>query len=236
MRVIAPTFAAELKEQSALFAGWGALAVLGAGMLCLAQSEPKKCAAWFTLAGGGLAWFLMSSGSNSAWDAAVVFTWGGTALLALVSVMDERQPITRAGGWNGLWQSAPRWSAALVVTIGSLVGFPAAARWPLDWQLAWQLAGARPGPFFVAMTGWFITGWAVVWMMQRWLWGTTASAEITSNTVLDSVDDLRRSETAAMAVLLIVMALVASGWWTAEMVTPATPTGESRAALGAGLP
>ncbi len=232
MRLLAPTFVTELQENSEFFDGWGALATLGAGMLCLAQTEVRKFAAWFSLAGAGLAWFLLASGPGSAWDAGVTAAIGGAALLALVVLMDDRWPNGRSVAWGDLWQASPRWSAAVLVTLGGLVGFPALARGSLDWQLAWKLAGARPGPFFVAMTGWFIAGWAAVWMMQRWLWNPVPVAVdergppfgtemLPPRTVWSAVDDLRWAECLAFLVLWILMGLIATGWLTAALdITP----------------
>jgi len=218
IRLLSPIFVTELYEQGAVLAGWGALATLGAGMLCLAQNEGRPFAAWFSLAGVSLAWFLLSSGDKSAWDAGVSFAWGSAALLALVGILDGRSPASKTTTGHGLWSSMPRWSAAMLVTIGSLVGFPAAARWVLDWQLAWRMAGARPGPFFVAMTGWLIAGWAAVWMLQRWLWshGPT-DAERASRTVDNPIEDLRPSEAVAIVILLVWLGLLASGWLTAAL-------------------
>lgn len=234
MRVIAPAFTVELREQSAVLAGWGALATLGAGMLCLAQTDARRFAAYFSMAGLGLAWFTLSSGqpgtTAAAWDAAVTFTFGSAALLGLVCAMDERQPSGRNRGWCELWTSAPLWSAALLVTIGGLIGFPAATRWRTDWLLGWSLAGARPGPFFIAALGWFIASWAAVWMLQRWLWGATRkpnleserpyAEESASRNVLNTVDDLRVTEVLAIIVLLIVLGLVSSGWMSAAFDGP----------------
>ncbi len=228
LRIIEPAFTAELREQSAVLAGWGALATLGAGMLCLAQTDVRRFGAYFSLTGLGLAWFTFSSGqpgtANGAWDAAVTITLGSAALLALITAMDERQPGNRVTGWGELWTSTPLWSAALLVTIGGLVGFPAATRWRTDWITAWNLAGARPGPFFVALMGWFIAGWAAVWMMQRWLWGTLPKSsrahdrspfdESPARDVMNTVEDLRVSEAAAILVLLVLLGLVSSGWMT----------------------
>ncbi len=235
MRVIGPTFVVELREHSAFFAGWGALATLGAGMLCLAQTDVRRFAAYFSLTGLGLSWFTLSSGqpgtAAAAWDAGVSFALGSAALLGLICAMDERQPASRTTGWGELWTAAPKWSAALLLTIGGLIGFPAATRWRTDRLTAWSLAGARPGPFFVALLGWFIAGWAAVWMMQRWLWGTIPRTVIetershlnepSSRDVLNTVDDLRVSETMAMVVLLILLGLVSSGGMTAALNTDA---------------
>lgn len=224
MRVIGPTFATEVREHTALFAAWGALATLGAGMLCLAQTEVRRFAAYFSLTGASLSWFALSSGQPGtiagAWDSSVTFALGSAAVLALVISLDERWP-SRNSGWGGLWTTAPLWSAALLVTIGGLIGFPAATRWRPDWLTGWSLAGARPGPFFVAVFGWFIASWASVWMLQRWLWGTVMnpsqrphSNEPRSASIFYSIDDLRRSEVIAILVLLILLGLVSTGWMT----------------------
>lgn len=218
-RLVAPTFALELREQVAVIAGWGALATLGAGLYCLAQTEARKFAAWFTLAGSGLAWFLLSSDARAAADASATFAWGSAALLALIATRDEPRPLGQPSTFSGQWTIAPLWSAAVVVTFGSVVGFPAAARWQLDWQLAWSLAGARPGPFFVAMLGWLITGWAAVWTMQHWLWGDTEGASPSP-----TGRDLGRSEIAAVVILLLWLGLIASGWLSTLDQEPAAVT------------
>lgn len=236
LRIIAPVFTVELRDQSAFLAGWGALATLGAGMLCLAQTDVRRFGAFFSMAGVGLAWFTLSSGqpgtSAAAWDAAVIFAFGSAALLALICLMDERQPGSRTMGWGELWTSTPRWSAAVLATIGGLIGFPAATRWRTDWLTGWSLAGARPGPFFVALLGWFIAGWAAVWMMQRWLWGAVPKPateierpyldEPRHREVLNTREDLRPSESAAIVILFILLGLVSSGWMTSafDIVAP----------------
>lgn len=114
--------------------------------------------------------------------------------------------------------------------MGGLTGFPAATRWRTDWLLGWSLAGARPGPFFIAVLGWFIASWAAVWMLQRWLWGATRkpnleserpyAEESASRNVLNTVDDLRVTEVLAIIVLLIVLGLVSSGWMSAAFDGP----------------
>lgn len=241
MRVIAPTFAIELREQSAVLAGWGPLATLGAGMLCLAQTDARRFAAYFSLAGLGLAWFTLSSGqpgtAAGAWDVAVTFALGSAALFALICAMDERQSNRQHTGWAELATSAPRWSAALLLTIGGFIGFPAAMRGRTDWLLGWSLAGARPGPFFIAALGWFIASWAAVWMLQRWLWGTAPRLNrdvergfvdsSSSRVVLEAVEDLRIMETTAILILLILAGLVSSGVMSTTWDLPRDETGVS---------
>lgn len=170
-RLVAPVFAADLPAWSDVLGAWGALATLGAGMLCLAQTDLRRFALWFGLSLQGMAWLTLSGAAPEAAAIAVeTSTFAGlatAALLALSAALERRFGTRDADTFGGLHCRLPRWTAAFAVVLALSIGFPALGRWRDDWYTAWVLAPVRPGQFAVGLCGWLIVTWAAVWLGQR---------------------------------------------------------------------
>lgn len=228
LRVVWPLFPTVVFDQATLLASLGAVAIVWGGFAALGQSDLKRLVAYSSISHMGFCMLGLAAANTQGISGAafqcVAHGLSASLLFLLVGSIYERAHHRDVGGFGGLAQIMPRWSAVFLFSALLGVGLPGLAGFVGEFSTI--LGGwANPATQWAALasaSGVILSAGYLLWTVQRVVYGPVRHPE------QREFQDLSSTEMWSLAPLVVLSLLL--GLWPSLLQDALGPVSASLSA------